>query len=1022
MLLATVACAVCPADGATRMSRYLAAFADGRRVAGDNLHHWHTHPGSPHLQGTSLSDPKRPLVWLRDMTLNRWRADYYCVGYVEFVGGDRLIGRFEGGQEAAEIRGQHVPMHVLVKPVEKLLPPTVGSSSRRSAVYRPRQYVRILPDRIQRIVVGQPSKRRLNPGNLYLANGRRVSFKSVRWRKDSVMLLLDKGTREVKLSEIAEIHMPRVDPWEAYYRELAAVSPMLKARLIRFETTGGLIATASEARLAARPFKTSEEEWNAFARRRHYVQQIEQVRLRLAQIGKAVDLARKNYAAKEAELRKIQAADRQAYDKALAALRQRMAQQRKSDEARLAGEHRKLAEQLRTAEQAMRKQLEKTPAKQRDNMLRQFRDRQANLKRSRETALAQERSKLQANRDRQITNFTSKEPQRIANSRKGLVGEVAKLKQKYDSQVASHRRHSAQISAISRQHAAVPTPQGTADTWTHIIQPAWSLDPLWVRFNSIRMRFSFAPDKIPLSRIPPEASVDPEMLPWRADRNVAGGPLCSGGRRYGWGFGVHAASRLSFVLPPQARSFHCRLGLDHFVDTGGCARARVYVGSTQLRPRYESPVMIGSKRTVETGWVSLNSPPDVPRRLILQVDPMARNHPANADPLNIRDKFDWLDPQIALDPGGLANEVRRRIAPQITAWRGWTVRLDKNSAYTWGSCYDETSEPGGRFAATVRPEAQPLVLSRQIAVGPSDKWLIVDAGYVGGGDIHAGSVTLHVGKTAIPEDKMPIRQLWMRRGPPLIFPIAKYGGKKVVFEIRRAAGGRPLYWRRIAVTNELPDSYNLAKVLKAFGKEDMKVRPGLAGILASNRVSKQVKQTVLEIHRLGGEVNYRGRVTLWFGLDPDRRLDGGDIVNALIGCDWKGGDNGLMLLKKLPGLQYAALANTAGVSKQAVNALKTAMPNVRLLACRRSPSASYSPRCSITVRNGSGREVALFYLDYWGNIREFARLKPRGQLTRTSGIGKRYEAHPAATKDPNKAKPISRFVANPGAIWDVRSP
>jgi len=915
-----------------------------------------------------------------------------------------------GAKSGSEARSLYIPTHVLVKPVEKLFPP----------VHRPPEHIRILPGRIQRIVLGPPSKRSLNPGNLYRTDGRRVSFVGVRWRKDSVMLLLDKGTREVKLSEIAEIHMPKIDPWKAYYRELAVLSPSLEARLIRFETTGGLIATGSETRFRASPFKTVGEEWGAFSLRRQYAQQIEQTRARMVQIAKAIDVARKKYSTKAAELQKIQAADRQAYNKALTALRRRMEQQRKTDEARLAAEHRKLAEQLRNAEQSMQKQIAKAPAKQRDGMLKQFRTQQANLKKTRETALAAERSKLQKQRDQQITDYTTNEPQRIANSRKALVAEVARLKQQYDSQVASYTQHANQINTISRQRAAVPTPQGTISTWTHIIQPVWSLDPLWVPFSSIRMRWSFAPDKIPLSRVRPITAVSPAMLPWRADRNVAGGSLRSGGQQYGWGFGVHARSELSFILPLHARSFHCRLGLDHFVDKGGCARARVYIGTTRHKPRYESPVMIGSQRTADTGWVSLNSAPDVPRRLVLQVDPVARNYPANADPLNIRDKFDWLDPQIALDPGGLGNEVRKLVALQIDAWRGWTAKLDKRGVYTWGSYFDPTAGADGRFTATVRAEAQPLVLSREITVGPADKWLVVDGGYTAGGDLHVGSVTLHVGKTPIPEEKMPIKQLWMRRGAPLVFPIAKYKGKKVTFEMKRAPGGRPLYWRRIAVTGELPDSYHLAQVLAGFGKGGMKVRPGLAGILASNRVSKQVKETALEIHRLGGEVNYKGLVTLWFALDPTWQLDGGDIVNALIGCDWKGGDNGLMLLKKLPGLEFVALTRTSGVSKQALASLKAAMPDVRFFSCHRSPSASYSPRCSVTVRNSGGKEVALFFLNHWGSLHGFARLKPGEQLTRTSGIGKRYEAH-LITRDYNKSKPISRFIANPKAVWDIKS-
>ena len=62
----------------------------------------------------------------------------------------------------------------------------------------------------------------------------------------------------------------------------------------------------------------------------------------------------------------------------------------------------------------------------------------------------------------------------------------------------------------------------------------------------------------------------------------------------------------------------------------------------------------------------------------------------------------------------------------------------------------------------------------------------------------------------------------------------------------------------------------------------------------------------------------------------------------------------------------------------------------------------------------------MFILSHWGSLREFARLKPGQQIKCTSGIGKRYEAH-LITRDYNKSKPISRFIANPNAVWDIKS-
>jgi hypothetical protein len=65
-------------------------------------------------------------------------------------------------------------------------------------------------------------------------------------------LLLEEKTEDVPFKGMAELHMPRSDPWGAYYEQLATLSPDGVARLLRIETSDGLIATASTERFAAR--------------------------------------------------------------------------------------------------------------------------------------------------------------------------------------------------------------------------------------------------------------------------------------------------------------------------------------------------------------------------------------------------------------------------------------------------------------------------------------------------------------------------------------------------------------------------------------------------------------------------------------------------------------------------------------------------------------------------------------------------------------------------------------------------
>jgi len=230
-----------PGAHAKTTARYEAVLSDGARVDGDKVSGWHEHPGSPRLDNTVLFDAKRPLRWLRDNSLKPYRQGDRCPGYIEFVGGDRLVGRVAGIRPGGEVDGPYIPAHLLVKPAAPLHQPGRGSP----------QYVRVLPGRIGRVVFQGVSPRQLRPGTLFCFDGRRLGFLALRWQKDSVVLLLKDGTYKVKMSEIAEAHLPQIDPWQAYYEELAILSPECRRRLMRLETISGLIATGSDLRFDA---------------------------------------------------------------------------------------------------------------------------------------------------------------------------------------------------------------------------------------------------------------------------------------------------------------------------------------------------------------------------------------------------------------------------------------------------------------------------------------------------------------------------------------------------------------------------------------------------------------------------------------------------------------------------------------------------------------------------------------------------------------------------------------------------
>ncbi|MDP6542462.1 MAG: NPCBM/NEW2 domain-containing protein [Phycisphaerae bacterium] len=998
---------VAPAALAESAARYEAVFVDGTRIEGDKVFGWGEHPVSPRLDSTALSDAKRPLRWLRDRKVKLWRPGEYCPGYIEFIGGDRLVGRIVGVGAGA---GPIAAAHLLVKPAFPLHQP----------ISEPRKFVRVLPGRIRRVVFGPVAIGQLDPGTLYYRDGRHVGFVHLRWQEESVVLLLKGGTSEVSISDIAEVHLPKVDPWDAYYRELAILSPACRSRMMRIETTGGLIATGSSLRFGALAY-------GARAQQRAVVARLKQLGERLAGIEgtrKAnklkLDRARAKYHGQLADSDKQAKADRQTYQKAVVEMRQRIDGLRKADSAELTKQREQLTRDMRAADQAMEKQLAKTPPDKRDKMLETFRAKQAQLRKSREKSLEDQRGRIETRRkqkEKEFERFIGTAAEKLQRQAKERQEKLADTKRGLEAETLQWKKFLAVLESARSQYASVRG--GRSETWSHIVQPVWSLDPLWVPFRSIRMRWSFAPARVPLCRIQPAAKLNPPFLPARTNRGFAGGPLRSGGDEYAWGFAVHAYSELRFPLPSFASAFRSRVGLDRIVGIGGCARARVYVGSTSGKPAYESPLLVGSKKTVDTGSVALKFPPTAPRRLVLQADPVQRGSPPGADPLNIRDKLDWLDPRIKLDTSALQEQVRRRVGPVLAASPGWSIRADRRGACTWTSRLDKADTPGGRrFWTMLQTGAQPLSLRREMTIAPADKWLAVHLGLPSSAAPRSDTVTLRAGGRQVHPRKVPIRQAWQGRPAPLLFGLQEYQGKKITLELTQPAGGKPLHWHAVGISSIPPAAYRLVDIMEFVGKGDTKVSRELGLALQSGRITKSEKLAALEISQLGGVVNFRTEGT------PD------ELVNVLVAADWTGGDKtfikSITTFKKIPSLKMLLVTEKSGVSVGAIAKIQAEMPKLTIRRfVKRVPSPAKWVRCSVTWRNHTKKKVIALFINEKGML-QFSRWLEAGQVMhRPARVGYSYEAHYARKgfthgEQFRESLPLTSFIVTDGGVWDIR--
>ena len=486
---------------------------------------------------------------------------------------------------------------------------------------------------------------------------------------------------------------------------------------------------------------------------------------------------------------------------------------------------------------------------------------------------------------------------------------------------------------------------------------------------------------------------------------------------------MHAYSELQFPLPKCAKAFRSSIGLDRVVGSGGCARGRVYVGSTSGKCAYESPLLIGSKKTVDTGRVALDLPPAGPRRLVLQADPANRGSPPGADPLNIRDKLDWLDPRLELDTAALQEQVRLQVGPLIAASPGWTLRLDRRGVYTWASRLDTTEQPGvRRFRTMLEARGQPLTIWREMKIGPTDKWLAVQLGFPAGQNAPTGAVTLRVGRRQVQARKVPIRQLWQGRPAPMLFPLDEYQGKKITLELIQPPGGKPLHWKSVSTVSALPTAYRLADVMKLIGKSDMQVPYELGQALQSRRIAKAEKLVALEINQLGGRVNFRPYPAAKGPLDR--------LSNVLLGSDWIGGDKTFIrtfpTFKKMPGLKTLVVTKGSGVSDGAIAKLQAELPKLAVTrVIKRTPSYRGGTEFGVTRRNLTGRHVIILYVAPEGKLLISGYLKPWEVRPVMSTSGSRLEAH-YLRKDytsPDQylfSLPLTTCHSTPGVVWDIR--
>ncbi len=386
--------------------------------------------------------------------------------------------------------------------------------------------------------------------------------------------------------------------------------------------------------------------------------------------------------------------------------------------------------------------------------------------------------------------------------------------------------------------------------WVHALQPAWSLDPLWIPIREVAIWRFFAQHEVPLQRAfelhRGNASVAGQAR-WTTNRNILGGPLRSLTTDFGFGLGLQAPGQLQLPLPSSCVALRAVVCLDRLAGRGGCAKVRLRIGNNN--PLWESPLLQGAEVVADTGRIALSSvtPPAKSSQLIVELDQAHQGRPTGADPFDIRDHINLADGWLELDPAAVQRELERRLPEQFVAWKGWRVTPTRNTLpppnrelnLTQERRTADKQEEGFQPAVTMKD--RPLVLAREVAIQPGDHWLVIAAARV---RAQGSPVKIDVRIAGQPAAEFEVPELRgdPRDTPPLVvslWPYQQATPQTLSVEIRQqpaAADAAPIRWRAIYATNQHPTSCELYEDQARLTAESAN-NAGTAQVVTADRFS-----------------------------------------------------------------------------------------------------------------------------------------------------------------------------------------
>ena len=242
---------------------------------------------------------------------------------------------------------------------------------------------------------------------------------------------------------------------------------------------------------------------------------------------------------------------------------------------------------------------------------------------------------------------------------------------------------------------------------------------------------------------------------------------------------------------------------------------------------YRSDQMIGSTKTIDTNWINIPGRNDPTIQLVLIADPSINERPKGADPYDIRDCLNWIEPEWRVDRAKLEIEVKARLSGRLPALQDWTLT---SSLPPSAGSLDEDVEAAAKVA-TKPPGLAPVQLvnyldesvtedicyrlafsptqrfvrmSRKWKLGPKDRWLSICLSRLKK-DSPLASVQIRVNGATQIEQLIPERVSRLDQDP-VVISLKEFVGQTVRIDVVAIADaeGVQLDWRGATVTEHPP--------------------------------------------------------------------------------------------------------------------------------------------------------------------------------------------------------------------------